>query len=64
MSVFNLSFDPYIRLRTETGGRVSNRRLDNSDDSLVWECVNYYEREQERCFAHMAKMQADRLRKE
>ena len=63
-SIFNMSIDPYIRLRTDTGGRVPNRRLDECDDPLVWEWINYYERQQERCIAHTMKLHFDRLERE
>lgn len=60
-SPFVLSLLPYLRFRTETGGRVTNRLLDECDDPLVHQCVQLYEREHERCIAHRQMLEAQRL---
>lgn len=56
---FTLSLDPYIRMRTNTGNRVSNPALDDCDDPFIWAAVTYYEREHERSIAHRLKIEAE-----
>lgn len=56
-NAFTIAFDPYIRMRTTTGGRVSNPLLDRCDDPLIHALVVQYERDHERCIAHRHKIE-------
>lgn len=46
--VFAASLLPFLRRRTEGGGRVPNPLLDATDDDFVRACVLYYEEQSER----------------
>lgn len=45
---FALSLVPYLRRRTENGGRVANPFLDATDDEFIWQLALYAEDESER----------------
>lgn len=62
---FAESVMPYLRTRTEHGGRVPNMRLDDCEDRLVKDAVLYFEECEERRIGWMhrlalRKMQAER----
>ncbi len=54
------SLAPYLRRRTDTGDRVQNHLLDSCNDRLIWEAVQYFEQEEERCVAYIEAAQAKR----
>jgi hypothetical protein len=47
-SRFAHSIVPYLRRRTEGGGRVPNPLYDRCDDEFIWACVAHVEEQQER----------------
>ena len=51
-SRFVESLRPYMRSRTEHGGRNSNPLLDRTDDELLIQLVLVLEREQDQALAH------------
>lgn len=51
---------PYLRRRTESGGRVANIALERSGDDLIWEAVRMYEGFQERVWGEYADLLNDR----
>ena len=59
-SPFALSVLRYTRTRADGGIRNQNHLLDRADDRLIEEAVLYYEREQDRVFAHQAELIAAR----
>lgn len=54
-SRFVASVLPYLRRRTDGGGRVPNLLLDRCDDDLVVQLVNYAEHEQDAYEAYCAE---------
>jgi hypothetical protein len=58
-SPFVASVMPYLRRRDQQGNRVSNPRLDATDDRLIVDAVLYFETEQEALVAHRDDLQAE-----
>lgn len=54
-SRFVASVIPYLRRRTDGGGRVPNLLLDRCDDDLLVQLVNYTEHEQDAYEAYSAE---------
>lgn len=52
LSGYGLSLIPYLRRRLEDGARVPNPLHDRLSDDAMFQALNYYEHEQERCIAH------------
>ncbi len=55
--LFVASVIPYLRMRTEGGGRNPNLLLERADDDLLIQWVHYAEREQERWEAWRVEQQ-------
>lgn len=56
------SLMPYIRRRTEQGGRVQNMRLDQCDDRLVMDAVLYFEQCEERRIGYQQSLISQKMR--
>ena len=52
---------PYLRRRTDGGGRVPNPRLDRCEDWLIESAVMYVEDEEERAVAYVDRVRQERL---
>jgi len=62
LSPFAQSVRPYVRRRTEHGGRVPNPRFDALTDRVAQDAVLAYEDEQERVVAYQSKLRMERLK--